>query len=107
MMDEKKETLKERRDPIEIRDVSVDKFKSFFSKLEAKKELPCTVCEGTLWDIPCSPNDETHPNVITLPMPFSPGFGVWAFHIVCAECGSMMFFEASKVVDALRKSGDL
>lgn len=107
MLEENKDNSKERRDPNEIRGVTVEKFKVFFSKLEDKKELPCAVCGGTLWDIPCSPNDETHPNVITLPMPFSPGFGVWAFHIVCDGCGNMMFFEASKVVDALRETGEL
>ena len=107
MADENKDGLNARRNPIEIRDVTIKKFNAYVSKLEEKKDFSCSVCGGTLWDVPCSPNDEDHPNVITLPMPFNPGFGVWAFHIICAECGSMMFFEASKVVDGLRKAGEL
>lgn len=91
------------RDPNEIKDVTVHLFKEYLHTIEQQYgEMICPTCKGSLWNIPISPNDSEHPNVVTMPMPLNAGFGVWAFHIICDQCGNMRFFEAATTIDSLR-----
>ncbi|MDI9766784.1 MULTISPECIES: hypothetical protein [Pantoea] len=96
------------RDSSEITKITFDMIKYFFQEIEHKHgESECSFCHSTTWHIHKSPYDPSNPNVVTFPMPFSPGIGMWAFPIACADCGDMKFFEASKVYDFLKSKGKL
>lgn len=96
------------RDPNEIRDVTLKAFKNYLHDLESNfGEMICPTCTGSLWNIPVSPNDTSHPNVVTFPMPLNAGYGVWAFHVICDRCGQMRFFEAASTIDAMRRENKL
>ncbi|HDG1697560.1 TPA: hypothetical protein PFE29_004453 [Kluyvera ascorbata] len=107
-MESAAKTNNEIRDPLEITKVTFDLFKFYLDELEKEcGEIHCAECGNHLWNIFRAPGPEAKPNVITFPMPLSPGLGMWAFPISCSKCGSMRFFEASIVVDSLRANGKL
>lgn len=96
------------RDPSEIKKVTFDLFKFYLDELEKEcGDIKCSECGNHLCNIFRAPGPEEKPNVVTFPMPLSPGMGMWAFPISCSKCGSMRFFEASTVVDSLRTNGKL
>ena len=99
------------RDPFEITKISFELFKFYLDELEKEfGDITCNECGNQLWNIfraPVPEGAEEKPNVVTFPMPFSPGVGMWSFPISCSRCGSMRFFEASAVYDGLRKHGKL
>ncbi|WP_432323433.1 hypothetical protein [Yersinia enterocolitica] len=95
-------------DPNQVRKITLSLLKDYLHRIETKDgEIICPVCKGTLWDIPVSKNDEDQPNLVTFPMPFNPGFGVWSFPVSCNNCGDMKFFEASKVLLNIKKYGGI
>lgn len=96
------------RDPLEITKVTFDLFRFYLDGLEKEcGDIKCSECGNHMWNIFRAPGPEDKPNVVTFPMPLSPGMGMWAFPISCSKCGSMRFFEASIVVDSLRSHGKL
>lgn len=107
-MDNKEDLEQTVRDPGEIAGVTFDLLKEYLEDLELiSGEINCSECGKTSWNIFRSPLDKEKPNVVTFPMPFTPGYGIWSFPVACDSCGSMRFFEASTVLDELRKSGKL
>lgn len=107
-MEDVKSINSEVRDPAEIKKVTFDLFHLFLNELEKEcGGIKCSECGHSLWNIFRAPGEEERTNVVTFPMPLSPGVGMWAFPISCSKCGSMRFFEASIVVDTLRKQGKL
>lgn len=103
-MEEVKKTNVIIRDSKEVTEITFDIFQSYLSDIEKEfGEIKCSECGSHLWNILRSPNNQNSPNVVTLPMPLSPGMGIWAFHISCNNCGSMRFFEASHVVEKINK----
>ncbi|ELY2767160.1 hypothetical protein SMC44_002680 [Cronobacter malonaticus] len=107
-MEQKSKQEPQVRDPLEITKVTYELFKFFLDELERERgDITCAECGNQMWNIFRAPGTEEKPNVVTFPMPFSPGIGMWSFPISCSRCGSMRFFEASTVVDSLRKLGKL
>ncbi|KDX40701.1 hypothetical protein AC98_1975 [Escherichia coli 2-210-07_S4_C2] len=39
--------------------------------------------------------------IITFPIPDKDGMGVWAFYVMCKNCGGMHFINANKVANWL------
>lgn len=107
-MEETKKKEPNIRDPLEITRVTYELFKFFLDELEREcGDITCSECGNQMWNVFKAPGPEEKPNVVTFPMPLSPGLGMWSFPISCSKCGSMRFFEASIVVDMLRKHGKL
>lgn len=99
------------RDPVEITQITFQLFHYYLDELEKEcGDITCSECGNQMWNIFRSPpkeGEDEKPNVVTFPMPLSPGIGMWSFPIACSRCGSMRFFEASAVYDWLRKKDKL
>lgn len=77
---------------------TMEDFKDFLKSFERDgKDLQCSCCGSTHWEINNNPNDKNKPVIITLPLPLISGSGVWAFFVICATCGEMKFFNTNKV----------
>ncbi|MET3814536.1 hypothetical protein [Pantoea sp. UYEF8] len=73
-------------------------FKDFLKSFEKDgKDLQCSCCGGSHWEINSNPNDKEKPVIITLPLPMISGSGVWAFFVICSTCGEIKLFNTNKV----------
>ncbi|AYN25740.1 hypothetical protein D8682_01310 [Buttiauxella sp. 3AFRM03] len=78
--------------------VTREDFVEFFTKYEKKHgDLVCPLCQSSVWGLPSREDSPEHLAIVTLPIPFSPGRGMWAYPIICKECGYIVTFAANKV----------
>ncbi|WP_308537725.1 hypothetical protein [uncultured Kluyvera sp.] len=78
--------------------VSRSEFHQYFLDFENKfGEMACPLCKKTLWGVPPREDSQDHPALITYPLPNSAGRGIWAFPVICMECGYIATFAANHV----------
>ncbi|WP_145055719.1 hypothetical protein [Mixta calida] len=78
-------------------------FGEYFEKLEEKYgDIHCPMCKQTLWGVPPRFDSSDHAALVTLPLPNSSGRGVWAYPVVCVECGHISTFAAHHVSKVIR-----
>ncbi|MGN2553798.1 hypothetical protein ACTFCE_11230, partial [Escherichia coli] len=85
-----------------VKQVTVNDFGRYFNSIENYKNgIFCYICGGNDWDLHRSPDDKERPVIITFPIPDKDGMGVWAFYVMCKNCGGMHFINANKVANWL------
>lgn len=98
----------EQKTRVKTLDVTMKIFMEYIDNIEKKNgDIKCPACSGTLWGISHSETDPSKPAILTTPLPFSKGRGMWAFPLICSSCGFVITFEASKVVSILEEQGKL
>lgn len=87
-----------------VRNMTISDFKSYLHSFSKHPHLVCSVCSGTKWTIHSNPEDNDKPIIITLPIPFVEGVGVWCFFLMCSRCGKMNFINTNKVAEWVRNN---
>lgn len=84
--------------------ISRKEFKDYFNGLEEKfGEMVCPLCKTTAWGVPPRSDSNDHPAIVTLPLPNSTGMGLWAYPVVCMECGFIVNFATNHVSARIRE----
>lgn len=95
-------------DTAKVLKVTIPLLMEYIDVLEKRNgEITCPACRTSLWTISHSEMDNHKPAVVTYPLPFSHGRGMWAFPMICDSCGYIISFEATKVADNLEKKGKI
>ncbi|HEI9850470.1 TPA: hypothetical protein SLN67_003533 [Serratia marcescens] len=75
----------------------------YFTSFEKKHgDLPCPLCKTSLWAMPPGNEDHFRPLLVTLPLPFSNGMGVWSYPIFCTNCGYTVLFNTNHVASKIK-----
>lgn len=79
-------------------------FGNYFQKFEEQfGEMACPLCKKTVWGIPPRADDNNYPAIVTLPLPNTGGRGIWAYPVVCVECGFVATFAAYHIVNKIKE----
>ncbi|WP_312740489.1 hypothetical protein [Cedecea neteri] len=69
---------------------------------EKHGDMICPLCRTSLWGIPPRPDNPEFAAIITLPLPNTSGRGIWAYPLVCVECGYVASFATNHVSSKIR-----
>jgi len=85
--------------------VSKADFVDYFTNFEAEfGELSCPLCKNTTWFISSRDEESALPTILTIPLPFSPGRGMWVFPLTCNKCGFVVTFDTNFVTSKIKGS---
>lgn len=87
-----------------VLNTTISDFKRYLNSFNKYQHVACSVCSGTEWTINASPNDQNKPVIVTLPIPFVDGAGIWCFYLMCQSCGEMKLINTNKVAEWLHKN---
>ncbi|EPY5319844.1 TPA: hypothetical protein M2P23_002391 [Klebsiella variicola] len=83
--------------------VSRKELSEYLHKYEEKfGEMHCPLCKKTVWGILPREDSPDHAAIVTLPLPNFGGRGVWAYPIMCIECGYIASFATNHVAPKIR-----
>lgn len=100
--EEKKHT--KRSDVNLERSITRQEFGVYFNALEEKfGEMECPLCKKKLWGLPPRDDNQDYAALVTLPLPNSAGRGIWAYPVICVECGYIATFAAQHVAKKVRE----
>lgn len=92
------------------RQINVEMFKEFLDDCGFHDEkIVCTACGNHDFAIPLGDNIDgvAYPVVVTMPIPYKAGKGVWNFIAICDRCANTLFFNVMYITKRLRDKGKL
>ncbi|HBW7357706.1 TPA: hypothetical protein NES34_001825 [Klebsiella pneumoniae] len=84
--------------------ISRKEFAEYIHELEASYgEMQCPLCKKKVWGILPREDSPEHAAIVTLPLPNFGGRGVWAYPVMCMECGYIASFATNHVSHKIRR----